>query len=210
MAAITSTSVLGAAITGAFGTACGSLQTTFDLCSRNSLYSSNGVQYKDALGFCASLQGQQEAYYQCLCNQTNMIIACFNTACSGDTSGSFASFIGNQKSYCLAATQFSPIPTSSAAAPLTFSSSSVAAVLSRSAVTSGPIVVQAATTTTSSSNGRAVAAQVSTVNVDAVAMPSVPEVSSANTLIAPSISKKSSAWIVAATLTTSLILFMSL
>ena len=66
---------------------CGALQTTYDTCVSNALYSSTtGLYADDIFSFCQSIQqlGQQQ-YYQCLCDRTTAILLCFDQACSSDS-----------------------------------------------------------------------------------------------------------------------------
>ncbi|KAJ3227327.1 hypothetical protein HDU81_006813 [Chytriomyces hyalinus] len=129
-----------------FGSKCGALQTTFDTCASNSLYSPTGQQFQTVETFCASLQfGPQYPYYLCLCDQTSLIVACYNTACASDTT--FAAFLGGQTSYCNAAKNYKPASTSStsaaAIAPTAASSADSvkppSLVINSSAVTAAPV-----------------------------------------------------------------------
>ncbi|KAJ3396094.1 hypothetical protein CcCBS67573_g03261 [Chytriomyces confervae] len=131
-------------INNIFGSKCGALQTTFDTCASNSLYNPTGQQFQTVETFCASLQfGPQYPYYLCLCDQTSLIVACYNTACASDAT--FAAFLGGQTSYCNAAKDYRPASTSYSAAAIAATASSVdsakppSLVINSNAVTAAPV-----------------------------------------------------------------------
>ncbi|KAJ3247175.1 hypothetical protein HDU78_004982 [Chytriomyces hyalinus] len=132
-------------INNIFGSKCGALQTTFDTCASNSLYNPAGQQFQTVETFCASLQfGPQYPYYLCLCDQTSLIVACYNTACASDAT--FAAFLGGQTSYCNAAKDYRPASTSStSAAAIATTASSVdsakppSLVINSNAATAAPV-----------------------------------------------------------------------
>ncbi|KAJ3237408.1 hypothetical protein HDU81_009506 [Chytriomyces hyalinus] len=104
-----------------FGAICAgapSNQITFNQCTANALYSSDGTKHTAVEDLCQSkLSVSQAAYYDCLCTGSKAILVCFANTCS--ESPASTTIQNAQVSYCQSAAA-NPLPT--LRAPVTTSS----------------------------------------------------------------------------------------
>ncbi|KAJ3246676.1 hypothetical protein HDU78_006426 [Chytriomyces hyalinus] len=119
-----------------FGATCAGPQSnliTFNQCTSNALYSSDGIKHTGVEDLCQDkLSISQAAYYDCLCTGSKAILVCFANTCS-DSPASTA-IQNSQVSYCQSAAA-NPLPT--LRAPVTTSSMAAGPVLSLPGTSTG-------------------------------------------------------------------------
>ncbi|KAJ3409176.1 hypothetical protein CcCBS67573_g00202 [Chytriomyces confervae] len=119
-----------------FGATCAGPQSnliTFNQCTSNALYSSDGIKHTGVEDLCQDkLSISQAAYYDCLCTGSKAILVCFANTCSDSPASS--AIQNSQVSYCQSAAA-NPLPT--LRAPVTTSSMAAGPVLSLPGTSSG-------------------------------------------------------------------------
>ncbi|KAI8835983.1 hypothetical protein BJ741DRAFT_606453 [Chytriomyces cf. hyalinus JEL632] len=119
-----------------FGATCAGPQSnliTFNQCTSNALYSSDGLKHTTVEDLCQDkLSISQAAYYDCLCTGSKAILVCFANTCSDSPAST--SIQNSQVSYCQSAAA-NPLPT--LRAPVTTSSMAAGPVLSLPGTSTG-------------------------------------------------------------------------